>query len=418
MSKYLKISSVSNTTVEDLFTLGVSTSRGKDGKIGQFGSGTLMGVLCWMRAYDAAPVFYVNGQKVNFTVKPVQKSDGEIFHQILMNRKPLSVALEYGAIDWNDARMSLREWICNALDAGATNPLSLVDTQECHDNEVCVFVPYNAVCRDYFANIGQYILHFAGKQNEKILTKNKISKMRIYRKGIFVRELDKMSMFDYNLNIDINECRTGSSDSIQAVIDSEITWSNDHDFINTIIDAVLRHETCYEVDDFSYSNLYGSWKQVLADRHERICMPRLKAENCIAVEQKWYSRIVRLAPHMDGLDSMTAVAARGLELHPVQERGKKLFNRFCEAFEMMGMDNGKQRPKLEYYGNADGTLPDAYGMYDTKRQTVMIWSQIKDNMESSTLIHELCHHYSGADDYSREFIDFAHEAMARLIGTC
>lgn len=418
MSKYLKISSVSSTTIEDLFTLGVSTSRGKDGKIGQFGSGTLMGVLCWMRAYDAAPVFYVNGQKVNFTVKPVQKSDGEIFHQILMNRKPLSVALEYGEIDWNDARMALREWICNALDAGATNPLSLVDTQEHSENEVCVFVPYNAVCRDYFHNIGQYILHFVGKQNDTILRKDKISKMRIYRKGIFVRELDKMSMFDYNMDIDINECRTGSSDSIQMKVDQEITWAHDREFISDVFDAVLRNESCYEVDDYSYSNLYGSWKQVLADRNERICMPRLKAENCIPVEQKWYSRIVRIAEHMDGLDSMTAVAARGLEIQTPNEKSRALFNRFCEAFEMIGMDNGKPRPKIEYYGKADGTIPDAYGMYDQKRQTVMIWSQIKNSMESSTLIHELCHHYSGADDYSKDFIDFAHEAMGRLIGTC
>lgn len=418
MSKYLKISSVSKTTIEDLFTLGVSTSRGQEGKIGQFGSGTLMGVLCWMRAYDTPPVFYVNGQKVNFSVKPVNKSDGTVFHQILMNRKALSVALEYGEIDWHDPRMALREWICNAIDAGCVNPLSLVDTQECSENEVCVFVPYNAVCRDYFHNIGKYILHFAGKQNETVLRKETISKMRVYRKGIFVRELDKMSLFDYNIDIDINECRTGSSDSIQTRVDQEITWSHDDEMINTILDAVLRHETCYEVDDYAGIHLYGSWKQVLAERNERVCMLKLRAENCIALDQKWYGRIVRIAPHMDGLDSMTAVAARGLERQNPTSKGKALFDRFCEAFEMLDMTNGKNRPRLEYYDKPDGTVPDAFGMYDTKRETVMIWSKIKDNMEASTLIHELCHHYSGADDYSKNFVDFAHESMARMIGTC
>ena len=54
--RYLKIVSQSNTNPEDLFTLGVSTSRGTD-KIGQFGSGTLMGVLAWLRTQNSCLFF-------------------------------------------------------------------------------------------------------------------------------------------------------------------------------------------------------------------------------------------------------------------------------------------------------------------------------------------------------------------------
>jgi hypothetical protein len=57
MVQYLKIVSKSITTPEDMFTLGVSTSRGKVDKIGQFGSGSLMGVLAWMREFGDAPKF-------------------------------------------------------------------------------------------------------------------------------------------------------------------------------------------------------------------------------------------------------------------------------------------------------------------------------------------------------------------------
>lgn len=149
--KYVKIVSKSVTTPEDMFTLGVSTSRGKENKIGQFGSGTLLGTLAWMRVYGTSPVFMINGKKVVFETKDVLKSDGEPFKQVLMchsrKKAPLSVALEYGTLDWPTACLGLREWISNAIDGSAegTDPKTLIvltNKIEASDDEVAVFVPY------------------------------------------------------------------------------------------------------------------------------------------------------------------------------------------------------------------------------------------------------------------------------------
>lgn len=412
--KYLKISSNSRTTVEDLFTLGVSTSRGDDGKIGQFGSGTLMGVLAWMRTFGKAPVFMVNGKQVKFEAKPVLKSDGNVFRQVLMNGKPLSVALEYGELDWKTPELGLREWICNAIDAGASlaDCLTIVNGVKAEDDEIAVFVPYNEVAERYFANIDQYFLHFRKMESCKMVPKNGLSKCRIFRKGVFVRELSENSLFDYNLNFDINECRTGSSDSLLWDIRTHIANYCDHK--EDIFKAILAGTDCLETNlDLTYHSLSDSWKPILAQSKAKLSMPGIHADGATCVAAGWYTKITKLVPELDGLIKTSSATLKGFEAHAVPEITQKNFDKVCGAIEAYNMANGLERPKLEVYSTKDGSQPGMLGYYDTTRKTVGIWL---DNQTSlTTVVHELCHHYSKADDGTRAFVDYAHGVIAAII---
>jgi hypothetical protein len=413
--QYLKIVSKSSTTPTDMFTLGVSTSRGKDDKIGQFGSGSLMGTLAWIRAFGEAPVFILNGVRVEFDSRPVLKGDGEAFHQVTMNGQPLSVALEYGELDWKDPELGLREWICNAIDAGADihNCLQIVDKVSAASDEVAVFVPFAGIAKKYYQNIDKYFLHFCGKEKIKYIEKNSVSKCRIYRRGIFIRELEEQSLYDYNMDFDINECRTGSSDSIVQTISYEVVSPGSATYAETVFLAVLENKDCIEVTSDLYDNLYGYWKTILTDKTVQIRTPNLHKENCIPVRMHWYSRLVKVAPHIDGLLTTSSSEILGYKLTTAKKQTREIFDNLCSMVEMLNLNAGHGRPNLEIFSTDQGHRPKCFGYYDRQRQTVAIWDGCPS--DANTIAHELGHHYTKADDFSTKFIDFGYELFAKIV---
>jgi hypothetical protein len=422
MTKYVKIVSKSVTTPEDLFTLGVSTSRGKEDKIGQFGSGTLLGTLAWLRAYEKSPIFMVNGKKVTFETKDVLKSDGEAFKQVLMcqgrKKSPLNVALEYGTLDWPTACLGLREWISNALDAGATpeNLLILTNKIEATEDEVAVFVPYTELAKEYFDNIEKYFLHFSGKQTGKVIDKDSMSPCRIYRKGVFIRELMEESLFDYNLNISINECRTGSSDSIVNDIEYHICfYENDKSRLEKVRDAVLMKlkvtETAKTYNGMS-SHLTEVWRDLIGV--VGLCPTNFTVANCTAIEPMWHKAVVKEVPELDGLHSLCEAEIKGFLVSPPSDSVLKHYNKFCELIETLGMSGKLDRPELIMYNTIENCRPGFLGLYDMGKKQIMLWE--KNPKLGETMVHELAHHYTkGADDYSPKFAAFGHDLVAAIM---
>lgn len=413
---YLKISSVSRTTVTDLFTLGVSTSRGNDAKIGQFGSGTLMGVLAWLRSFGESPVFMVNGQKVTFTTDAVQKSDGSTFGQVSMKmgRKstPLSVALEYGELDWKSPELGLREWICNAIDAGNLNCLSVVSKIEASEDEVAVFVPYTGIAKLYHAQIDKYFLHFVGKNQDQVIQKPALSPCRIYRKGIFVCELQEQSLCDYNLNFDINECRTGSSDDLTRTIRRHNDWSASDEHGITIRNAIMNAIDCIESE---IGRISGGVKRAFAalEGSVKLCSPNFLAAGCTPISGKIYSLIRDEMPQLDGLKNQSQAALEGFELIQPRPETQKNFDNICGLIESLKLSNGKARPSLTCFKTKNGIKPDCLGFYQPAAEMVSIWDEQGSSIR--TMVHELCHHYSGALDWQSEFADYAHRVIGEVV---
>jgi len=420
--KYVKIVSKSVTTPEDMFTLGVSTSRGKDDKIGQFGSGTLLGTLAWMRAYGTSPVFMINGKKVTFETKDIPKGDGIPFQQVLMchsrKKSPLNVALEYGVLDWPTACLGLREWISNALDAGAIPGELLVLTNkiEASDDEVAVFVPYTDLAKEYFDNIGKYFLHFVGKKDDKVIDKNKVSKCRIYRKGVFIRELTEDSLFDYNMNFSINECRTGSSDSLINNIQYHVTYYEvAKERLRKIRDAVLVQMELVETGKI-YSGLGDIFIEVWKELAGKVglCPTNFTIAGATAIHPMWHKSIIAEIPELNGIDGVCDAEIKGYLVSPPTEAVLKHFNDICELVETVGLSDGMPRPKLIMYNTKGNRHPGFLGLYNSNKHEVMLWEKNKEL--SKTMVHELAHHYTGgADDYTSQFAAFGHDLVAAIV---
>ena len=418
MAKFLKIVSTSITTPEDMFTLGVTTSRGKEEKIGQFGSGSLMGTLVWMRSFGSSPVFLVNGKKVSFETKDVLKSDGEVFKQVIMKtdrkKNPLTVALEYGELDWRTADLGLREWISNAIDAGADlrEAVQVVDKISAEVNEVAIFVPFEGLAKKYFENLGQHFLHYDGKQEEKVIDKITPSPCRIYRKGVFVRELLDDSLFDYNLDFSINECRTGSSDNLKNDINYHMGYHSTREQAALMLEAILSGKEVVETETY-WVRVGTEMKNLLLELVGTLCLcsNTFKVANCVAIHEDWYKKITEEVPELDGLASYCEAAIRGFEVHEPTEKEQGMFNLLCETIEALGLNNGMGRPSLSMYTNPIKEAPKFRGMYTKNTQHVMVF---RDVDYPRVMIHEICHHYSSADDYSKGFIDFAHKVIAEI----
>ena len=426
--KFIKIVSQSITTPEDMFTLGVSTSRGKVDKIGQFGSGTLLGTLAWIRAYGISPIFVINGKKITFETKEVKKSDGETFNQILMvdgrKKTPLSVALEYGVLDWPTACLGLREWISNALDAGATpaNLLTLTNKIEATENEVAVFVPYTDLAKEYFDNIEKYFLHFSESETERVIEKPEISKCRIYRKGVFIRELTEVSIFDYNIDFNINECRTGSSDALTREIEYEVRFKlQNKEKCSKIVAAVLIQSAVVETKKEAWDGISVTILELFAKLVGAVglCPNNFMIGNCTPICPMWHKAIVKDLPALNGLSGVSEAEIRGFTIVPPSDIIRKQYDKYCELIEVVGMSDKMARPSLTTYDtqiDINGVHPEPkfFGLYDISKNEVMVW--IRNPNIGQTIVHELAHHYTlGADDYTPKFAKFGHDLVAAIM---
>lgn len=430
MAKFLRISSQSITNSVDMFTLGVSTSTGRADRIGQFGSGSLMGVLLWLREFGESPIFSINGTKVEFESLPELKTDGEPFHRVFQiekpkdgraKRTPLSVSLEYGRIDWNEPRMALREWISNAIDNGADirTCVELVDRVDFPPDQVCVFVPLNGECRKYWATIDQHFLHFTKSQETIIIEKPMISKCRVYRKGVFIRELEQNSIFDYNLNFSIDESRNGSSDSILSMIMETVCQEYGSgkllpNQIETIVQHVRLNSDCIEVREQTWRAYVGEAYRPVLDKLVQLGVRfggmDLEEDKVERIGAHWYGRFIRLVPAIDGFRDRSSAELAGHVVVDCTDAVQKNFDRYATLIAEMGLSNGKERPKLQVFKTRDGRKPDHLGCY--ANNIVAIWQDAETSKE--VMLEELCHHYSGCADRTRGFQDYLFRMITEM----
>lgn len=416
--KYLRIHSKNtNVSVTDMFTLGVSTARGTD-KIGQFGSGCLMAVLTWLRLFGDSPRFFVNGEKVRFSFSDQPMANGDTFGQVYIHYKkktPLSVSLEYGIKDWTDSGMALREWISNALDQGETlDCISMVDKIEPTTEGVTVYIPVNMEVLKYWKNIQNYFLQATDTQDVKFIRKGVLSKMRVYRRGVFIREFDELSWADYNLDFDISENRNGSSDSMIEKCYRHAGRYLSKEDAEWLFSKVLNEATSFERN-------WNCWYAILPSLYGPIIEGNLYVpinaakmnEDAIPVPEKWYDMIVSINPELDGLAKLSKAGKAGLTILEPSQQAKSNMQKVYDIFDMLGLTNGKALPKLESFTTTNGQMPKALGMYCPRSQTISIWRDQEASLQ--TMIEEMAHHLSGKEDCTRQFQEFIFRGLTELM---
>jgi hypothetical protein len=256
---YLLVQNPGVAPIEGFTLLGVSTTRGcgVEGAIGQFGSGNKHAINVLLRA-GLKVIVYCGKTRLDFQTRDDEIDDGltrKLVKRVMCKMGGTSTrsidlgwVLDFGAIDWTDLGMALREFISNAIDRtlreenGEFCPAMLdgrlVVTPVCDekikakDGYTRVYVEMNDEVQRYMDQLPKRFLHFSSDPSQ--VRKSFLSKAErnlngkksavIYRAGVYVREIEENtdeSVYDYNFKQDelqIDECRNSSDYTIKAAI--------------------------------------------------------------------------------------------------------------------------------------------------------------------------------------------------------
>lgn len=215
---------------------------------------------------------------------------------------------------------------------------------------------------------------------------------------------------------DINECRTGSSDSLINSIEYHITYyEKASDKLRKIRDAVIANLDLVETGKV-YSGLSDIFIEVWQELVGKVglCPTNFMIANATPILPIWHKVVVKAIPELNGIDSVCEAEIRGFLISPPSNEILKHYNDICELIETVGLSEGMSRPKLIMYNTKENDHPGFLGLYDKRKSEVMLWERNK--ALSKTMVHELAHHYTnGADDYTAEFAKFGHDLVAEIV---
>lgn len=422
---YLLIRNDGVAPVESFTLLGASTARGDATKIGQFGSGAKHGILTLLRM-GIDPIIYLGTQKLTFYTEQTSmggKTFNQVCYKIGNKKEKLSYTLEFGALDWQHVHMGLREFISNAIDAGGEE-LKIVESATPHAGKTNIYIETTPDILSYYRNISKYFLHFDKQESVKLLHKKEISPCRIYRKGVFVRELQKPSIYDYNFGSEVEIDESRNMDEYGCLYQVRDIFTNHHpelafDFFDNPNMSVLESEpdtdNCWRsATKDSYLKLwienYGS-KTVAANSSHGAMLGFAKnaGYEVKILPDRWYSFIKSCG--VQTIVNFGENVQEGCEVVAAPQSMLDKAAKVWKALEVFGLTKSKQCPPVYAFRNimAGGTTTG--GFY--KDGKVFI------NMEYETAIkvyiEEFGHYITGAKDATRDFQDWAFNLAGRVL---
>jgi hypothetical protein len=430
-------------SVELLRTLGASSSRGHEEKIGQFGSGTPNAMALLVRK-GLRTKFCLGTDVYTLTTKAVQATtatgDSMWIEEILMKKQGgatvnLNISTQFGAMDWTQTGMALRELISNAIDGGQPT-IELVEDNECRAKKgtIRVYVEVDEDVKEYYSNLRKYFLCLDPFYNKErtILPNQEHGPARLYRKGVLVGTFGQHSLFHYNVpDLSLKESRNVDSYAARERA-AELIRDSDTTTIMEFIRSFGEDEHLWEHDlhesDFSptyaanreqvIQNWTTAYKIVHGD--SVLCadpmlakMVRDKGYPAFAPPTKLWGILSKFGMR-NSLDVLTKDEVDGRTItSPTQDVVSEL-DKMWTLLEMLGMLNGKDKPEVKCFSEITKSEGNRLGYY--REGTVYILSDIASRcfMLTQTMIEELAHHVTGAMDCTREFQDFAFRLAAHL----
>lgn len=254
---YLMIQNLGEAPVEGYTLLGLSTTRdcGVAGTIGQFGTGAKFAINVLLRA-NLKCWIYCGKTRLYFFLKKEAIFDGLSTKTVervmcrLSGRSHRTIdcgwCLDFGAIDWTDTAMALREFVSNAIDrtirqegnfmesmekGNLSVTIQTEDQRRAKDGYTRIYIEMSPEVQRYFGELPKRFLHFSSNpaqvemsllpKADRNLGDGSLTPM-IYRNGVLVREINEVkrpSLFDYNFKpneLSIDECRNSSEYATRA----------------------------------------------------------------------------------------------------------------------------------------------------------------------------------------------------------
>lgn len=464
--KFLMIQNGGICPIEGFTVMGLSSSRGREDTVGNFGSGNKHASLLLLRK-GINPVIFCGLARIEFETEDATfdtgisrqeykrvsaRLSGKVDGKQAKRKVDLNWTTDYGATDWTDISMAMREFISNAIDRCVVEfgtfdhpSLRIEVVQESQvraaDGFTRIFVPLTDEVEDYYVKLPQKFLQFSTdvSPGETMFSNATPSPCKIYKKGVFVREIGEKSIFNYNMdNLKLDECRN-ANDSICRSEVSHVIRDLPKRKLSQLMrevqeisdDYVERSLDSYELrpSSISYSELprredtKKRWREAfeLAYGEDAVLCPpderfrdliRRKGKTPVSMPSCWERAIADSgAPtHNSVLDELEQ---KGRVVSDAPNACLRMLTQVWETIELAGMTKEKSRPAIKTFSevNTDAGC-QTLGFY--RDSTVFIREDIA-SAESAMLyrvvLEECVHHCTGASDMSRDLQDYAFQMI-------
>lgn len=460
--KYLMIENDARhiPSVDMLVTLGLSGSR--DGAhIGQFGSGFKYTLALLARTpYRDSDGYYHDNMIADTRVclgksvctyelrdQTAKKADGAHidYKRLFMKGRDaehtgtnktydLNMSADFGAIDWNDISMGLRELISNAFDGqddyGSGRPVfQIVETDKrgprAKDGKIRVYVPLTDDVEAFYRDLYNYYLQMRPNYDPdaKILPKSDRNGLRVYKKGVRVynRRSDN-ALFDYNIDVYLDESRNADRSSVKSAVSTALGYYATAPQLAEILSQDCFEHSCLDSWDFrseerkpvyqeAFRIAFGD-KIVCENDFERQLAER-RGLDAVVINEDIYSCFRKVIPN-SALNVLSEDERNGRVISEPTDTMIGAYDKVWETVVSFGMNYGKEKPTLRAFDEGSDGGARTLGIY--KENTVYLHKDIGGTDLISTIVEELCHHCAACGDLSRDFQNWCCNLIARMIG--
>jgi len=473
---YLLIQNPGVAPVEGYTLLGVSTTRncGVAGTIGQFGSGAKYAINTLLRA-GLKLLIYCGKTRLEFTTRDDMMDDGLVKKSIKRvvcrlggtstRTIDMGWCLDFGAIDWTDLAMALREFVANAIDRtvrekGDFVP-SLLDevlrvavvednTVRARDGYTRVYVQVNDDVQRFYGELPRRFLHFSSRPElvkESLLPKadRNLSGKRtamIYKEGVLIREIAKdeeASVYDYNFHdgeLRLDESRNSSEYEIKGAAARLFRRATPQQ-LAPVFKSLVAQEQTYEAtfDSYYMASSYSdpepeqkqAWQQawelaagsqaVLCDATLGHVAEFVKKKGLVAKPVKavsWISAAARCgvktaASVLDGHE------ANGKQIVPATDAAIRAVDIVWSWLQEINMTQGKAKPKVGCFRDIMQAGCEVMGYYCDGM--VYFNESVAGALNKYLLrvaVEEVAHFVTGATDMSRDFQDYLIQCLVEV----
>ncbi len=463
--------------IEGFTLLGVSTTRdcGVDGAIGQFGSGNKHAINVLLRA--GLKVFvYCGKTRLDFQTRDDEIDDG--LTRVAVKRVycklsgtstrtiDLGWTLGFGAIDWTEIGMALREFISNGIDRtireenGEFVPalederlmVRLVpdDTLRAKDGYTRVFVEANADVQRYMEELPKRFLHFSNDPSQ--VKKSFLPKSNrntgdkktavIYRAGVLVREVEsgEESVYDYNFKpteLAIDECRNSSDYYIKAAIARLYRKASTPELVPLFQTLVSQKPTFEATLDQDYiipswetpkeeqkTAWQQAWKAVAADAI--LCGPsativefvQRKGHDAKPIKSTSFVEAGRRFGIKTDDQVLTDSEKKGRDKLPATVAAQNAVDTVWSWLVRYGLTNGYDKPHVGCFRDTMNAGSRTLGFCDDTGVYIADDQASGDAVSKSclkTALEEVIHWVTKAGDYSRDLQDFAFRMIVEIL---
>lgn len=404
--KYLKIQNPGEICESAFVLMGASSKRDDDTKIGFFGTGIKYSIATLMR--KGIPIKVFSGPKEITIEKVTEAMRGVDFETLVIAGRQTSITTQMG-INWKTWQ-AIREIYCNAVDEGRVTLETVTECVPVADHTVF----YIGVVDDVLDVIDNWNDYFSADRTDSIL-KTKEFKVyaggattRVYRKGICCFELDKPSLYHYDLDsIAINEARLVDNEwSLRSDIGKFWQKYATAEMLRKLFDHLKKEDfesniswsAMWETNS-AWLDVIGSRKIVNADVAGHY-VDEIKNQNALVLNSalvnmlgKKFSDKVFVAGQSDSYGTRFNV--------PMSEKHKFLLNEVLTFFKEVKLPINYEIeaavfPNARVMGEAaDGKIYISLAAFDMGKKYI-----------AATLLEEVLHLESQCADETRAFQDF------------